>query len=227
MIPFLLESTNMEQLLTYIGFAFFFIPLIVGLSRWRRLSARQNVLVGYIGFVILFSIAAEFVGRYYGNNLLLYHIYTFVEFSLLLYLFRSEKGRSLVFLLSAIPVIGAGLWSIMTRPFEFPDLFRTAESLVLIGFSLMFFYNALRHPDVQRIERTFIFWISGAVLLYFTGTLLLDIFSNYIASKSDQVYFTVWTIHTIFNMILYALYAVALLCTDPIPPLSQSSSSAH
>ena len=116
------------------------------------------------------------------------------------------------------------MWGVVTKPFEFPDLFRTVESLVLIGFSVLFFFNALRYLEVKRIERTFPFWISGAVLLYFTGNLLLNIFGSYIAETSDKVYYTVWTIHTIFNMILYILYGVALLCKDPIPPSSQSSS---
>ncbi len=219
----------MEETLTYIGFAVYFVPLVIGMVRWNVLSKGQRVLVGYIGFVILFSIAAEIVGRVYGNNLILYHFFTFVEFFVLLWLFRRgmREMPGILFLLPSVIIVGTGIWSLATEPFRLPDLFRTVEGIILIGFSLLFFYNALRRLDVQRIERTFMFWISGAVLLDFTGNLLLDIFGNYIAHASDKVYFTVWTIHTLFCMVLYLLYGVALLWTDPIPPSSPSSSSAR
>ncbi|MGE3799805.1 MAG: hypothetical protein AB7H80_02175 [Candidatus Kapaibacterium sp.] len=216
----------MEETLTYIGFAIFFFPLIVGLIRFRQLSSGQRLLVYFICFVIVNSVAAEIVGQVYGNNLILYHLFTFVEFFVLVYLFRRSMRRipTIVFAVPAIIFTVVGVWSVVTEPFELPDLSRIVESVILISFSLLFFYSALRYLEVQKIERTFNFWISGGVLLDFTGNLLLDAFGNYIAQTSDHVYYTVWTIHTIFNMILYPLYGVALLCKDPTPPSSQSSS---
>ena len=219
----------MEETLTYIGFAVFFVPLITGIRRWKKLSSVQRSLVLYIGFVILFSIAAEIVGRAYGNNLVLYHVYTFVEFFLLLSLFRRRLPRipKTIFVIPSLLFSGIGIWGLLAHPFEVPVLLRTFGSIVLVGFSLLFFYNALRYLEFQRIERTFMFWISAAVLLYFTGNLLLDAFGNYIAAASDTVFFTVWSIHALFNIVLYLLYSVALLWTDLIPPSSQSSSSAR
>lgn len=218
----------MEETLTYIGFATFFVPLITGWIRWKKLSGSQKILVAYIGFVILFSVAAEIVGRTYGNNLPLYHAYTFVEFFTLFYLFwRSmQRVQTLLFLLPALIFVGVGVWALVTGPLEMPVPTRTTASIILSGFSILFFYNALRRLEYQRVERTFMFWISGAVLLYFTGNLLLDVFSNYIANASDKVFFTVWSIHALFNIVLYLLYAVALLWKDLTPPSSRSLSSA-
>lgn len=219
----------MEETLTYIGFAVFFVPLITGIRRWKKLSGIQHGLVLYIGFVILFSIVAEIVGHMYGNNLILYHVYTFVEFFFLLSLFRRRLPRipKTVFIVPSALFAGIGIRGIITGPFEVPVHLRTFGSIVLVGFSLLFFYNALRYLEFQRIEQTFMFWISAAVLLYFSGNLLLDAFGNYIAAASDTVFFTVWSIHALFNIVLYLLYSVALLWTDLIPPSSQSSSSAR
>src|SRR5690606_980351 len=116
------------------------------------LSMGQRVLVGYVGFVILFSVAAEIVGRVYGNNLMLYHLFTFVEFFVLLWLFRRGMREipGIIFLVPSAITVGTGIWGLATGPFQLPDLFRTVEAVVLIGFSLLFFYNALRRLDVQR-----------------------------------------------------------------------------
>ena len=218
----------MLDALTYIGFAIFFVPLITGLMRWKRLSGGQKVLVAYVGFVILFSVAAEIVGRTYGSNLLLYHFYTFVEFFTLFYLFWRSMWRvpRWVFILPVLAFTGIGIWTFVADPFAVPVLTRTTASIILTGLSILFFYNALRHLEYQKIERTFMFWISGAVLLYFTGNLLLDSFGNYIANASDKVFFTVWSIHAVLNFFLYILYAIALLWKDLTPPSSQSLSSA-
>ncbi len=219
----------MEETLTYIVFAVFFVPLVTGLIRWDRLSTSQKVFVAFIGFVILSSIAADIMARIYGNNLILFHVHTFVEFFVFLYLFRKSMRRipSLVFLIPAIVFVGIGLFGIVRAPFELPVMLRTAEGIILIILSLLFFYNALRHLEFQRIERTFMFWISVAVLLDFAGSMLLDVFGNYIANASDNVYFTVWTIHTILNIPLYILYSIGLLWPNPIPQSSQSLSSVH
>ena len=218
----------MEATLTYIGFGIFFVPLITGLIRWKRLSGGQKVLVAYIGFVILFSIIAEIVGRTYGTNLPLYHFYTFVEFFTLFYLFWRSMRRipQPLFILPALVFAGIGIWTWVIDGLAVPVMSRTAASVILIGFSLLFFYNALRYLEYQRIEHTFMFWMSGAVLLYFTGNLLLYVFGDYIAQASDKVFFTVWSIHALLNIVLYLLYAVALLWKDLTPPSSQSLSSA-
>lgn len=215
----------MGETLTYIGFGIFFVPVAVGWARRRHLTADQRALVGWIVFIILFSIISEIVGRCFGNNIPLYHLYTIAEFFFLCYLFRRLLKRlpTIVRLLPVLLFLGVGIWGVLADPFAFPDRLRSVESLILIGCALLFFYHSLRSLDVDRIERTFMFWVSVAVLLYFTGNLLLYIFSNYIATASDRVYFTVWTIHTLFNILLYLLYGVALLCRDPIPRSSPSS----
>lgn len=219
----------MEELLTYILFGIYFVPLAAGVVRWKSLSGDQRRLVAWVAFIILFSLISEYVGRRYGNNLPLYHIYTFIEFFFLYYLFRREWKRFARPFRPA-PVllfIGVGIWGFLADPYSFPDRIRSVESIILIGCSLLFFSRSLRSLDVERIERTFMFWISVAVLVYFTGNLLLYIFSNVIAAASDAVYFTVWTIHTLFNILLYLLYTIALLCRDPTPPSSQFLSSAR
>lgn len=219
----------MDAWLTYIGFIVFFVPLIIGIIRWKALSGGQMILVAFVGFVIPFSVVAEVVGQTTGNNLLLYHIYTFIEFFTLAWIFRRTLRRvpTGVFIGGSLVILAVGTWGLITAPFEVPVTLRTVESVMLAACALTFFYDALRYLEFRRIEQTFMFWISGAVLLYFAGNLLLDAFGNYVAEASDRVFFTVWSIHAVFNVILYLLYGVSLLWKDPIPPSSPSSLSAR
>lgn len=215
----------MEEILTYILFGIYFVPLAAGIARWKQLSGDQHALVAWVGFIILFSLLSEYVGRRYGNNLPLYHLYAIIEFFFLYWLFR----RVLLWLprwlrlLPAVLFLGVGIWGVVEDPYSVPDRLLSVESVILIGCSLLFFYRSLRSLEVKRIERTYMFWLSVAVLLCFAGNLLLYIFSSYIAETSDRVYFTVWTIHTLFTILLYLLYAVGLLCRDPTPQSSPSS----
>lgn len=219
----------MEETLTYILFAVYFIPLAIGIARWKRLTGDQRSLVAWVAFVVPFSLLSEYVGRRYGNNLPLYHLYAFLEFFFLYWLFRRVLRRIPLWavLLPAVSFVGVGLWGAIENPFSVPDRLLSLESVILVGCALLFFYRALRSLEVQRIEQTFMFWISVAVLLCFAGNLLLYIFSNSVAEASDRVYFSVWTIHTLFTILLYLLYTVALLCKDPTPQSLPFSSSAH
>jgi len=202
--------------------ASFIPPLVVGLIRLRALSKKQQVFVAFLGFVILFSTIAEIMVEMQldKNNLLLYHFYVFVEFYVLLYLFwKSLPGISNgVWLAIVVVFLGLGIYGLWKDPKGYPDLKLTTEAILLIALSFLYYFRMILKPTIKDIHRTFMFWIAAAVMLNFVGNLLNFIFSSTIASDvPDNVYMAVWAIHSLFSIVCYLLYTIALLWKDPTP----------
>lgn len=153
-----------------------------------------------------------------GNNLPLYHLYLVIESTGLLMLFRfrfsgNRKkwligiaiGLVMVTVLNAI--VGQGLHQI-------PTYTRSIEAIIMAALSLYYFRHVFVEGQVKRLDKSFWFWISAGLLLYFTSNLLLFIFTNSLTNREDQLFLGVWAIHAGLNFLLYGFYAVAFLCQD-------------
>lgn len=74
--------------------------------------------------------------------------------------------------------------TIYFEPFSiYPANLGFVYSLMLILYSLLFFFEIYEKGEVLYIERHPHFWINSALLLYYAGTLLLGLFENYLMYK--------------------------------------------
>lgn len=193
------------------------IPVLVGMLFYVFLYDREEkvmlfFLVSVGAIVEFFSIFILFM-EVYNSNLALLHGYTILEFYLLVSLFScktiaiiSKKWRNLLtggFVLCALGNI------YINGINQFNTDIRAIESIVLIALSLLFFYNVLKNLKVESLEREPMFWISAAILIYFSGNLITFILSNYALSSTDMSY-TLWAIHAFLNILKNLLFAVAL-----------------
>ncbi len=142
------------------------------------------------------------------NNMVLYHAYTVLEFSLYSLFFIKTitfRGTAVFIFVLLFLFFGIAIFEFLKGSDVLNDLSTTVESILLIVYSIIAFYWLLQHPAQARIVAVPLFWQNTAILLYFSGNLFLFIFSNYIERHSNKVYYELWGIHSVLNIIFYLL----------------------
>ncbi|MCI5080211.1 MAG: hypothetical protein MRY78_00890 [Saprospiraceae bacterium] len=190
------------------------LPALVGFIRIRKLQLVQKAVFALALLSVLTEVIARLV-RHMGNaQNIVYYGYTALEFGLLAIIFAQAlppylTRRSVLAISFAFVgfVVLDMVW--LSGVEQFNNYSTAVESLILIFFSLVFFYKTLQELQIRYLEKAPLFWISVGVLLYFSGSLFIFLFTNYVNS-SNQALFIIWGIHGIFGILLNLFYALAL-----------------
>ncbi len=187
LIPFVVSLINIKRITSYLSPVFFLIVISV-------IIEIINILFSRLG---------------YSNNYIL-HYFTAVEFALISlfysFFFKTYFKPLLINLL--IPVFLLASY-IDYRVYGLNSTYNfspSVECIVLIIYSFFFFYYALKNLIFENLISTPVFWINTAILFYFSGNLILFIFSNYMAKSDIVKYGMLWgVIHTFFNLLYNVL----------------------
>ena len=146
------------------------------------------------------------------NNMYLKHVLSHFEisiFSLYFYfLFEKVFFKRLVLGLFVGYLIFTVYDTLYFEPMSvYPANIGFVYSLMVILYSLLFFFEIYEKGEVLYIERHPHFWFNSALLLYYAGTLLLGLFSNYLMTRIPKEkylylndFFSVMTI--VFNVLV-------------------------
>ena len=146
------------------------------------------------------------------NNMYLKHALSHFEisiFSLYFYfLFEKVFFKRLVLGLFVGYLIFTVYDTLYFEPMSvYPSNIGFVYSLMVILYSLLFFYEIYEKGEVLYIERHPHFWVNSSILLYYAGTLFLGLFSNYLMyriPKEKFIYlehiFSIMTI--VFNVLV-------------------------
>lgn len=147
---------------------------------------------------------------YIKNNFWLFHIYTLIEYSCIMYALSGwQESPGLRKLLRySIPVFFL-IWlgsKLTVEELVVFDNFTASLSSGLLTFAAGFTLYGSLSDQKQPVFREPRFWIASAVLIYGTGTIV--IFSLGISASNSP-----WIINTIINIITKCLYMGGFLST--------------
>lgn len=140
------------------------------------------------------------------------HVLAHFEISIfsLYYYFLFEKlfFKRLVLGLFVVYIIFSVFDTIYYEPFStYPSNIGFVYSLMVILYSLLFFFEIYEKGEVLYIERHPHFWINSALLIYYSGTLILGLFINYLMYRIPRekffdfdTFFSAMTI--VFNVLV-------------------------
>ncbi|MDP5172051.1 MAG: hypothetical protein NWR72_17530, partial [Bacteroidia bacterium] len=201
----------------------------------KSLTRDRQFLFAAICFGIVSEIAMRVAIKIWGNNMPIAHVYCLVEFCLLLSVFyHGSKGLipKKIYWAGMIGFVLAGLTDMIVNGslWKGHSVIRSLESILLIAIALYYFFDLLRHMEILHPEKTFLFWIGVAMLVYFGGNLLVFIYYNHFqqiasqSAKAKELMLQIVFINYVLNIFLYTLYSIALLCqkSKTIPKFSLS-----
>lgn len=191
------------------------LPLIVGLLSIRRLQTIQRYILALVIFSILVELAATLIGRLlHLRNLPLLHVFSAVQFTLLWLIFAkrlippfSKKFFSWVLIAFWAFAIISAIW--IDGIFNFNAHARSFGAILIIFFCLSYFYQRLIKLDLENLEADPLFWIVTGSLIYYSGSLILFIISNYFLAD-QAMSFSMWGVHGIFNTLNNLFFMIAL-----------------
>jgi hypothetical protein len=92
------------------------------------------------------------------------------------------------------------------RDYYFDSLPASIESILVIMFCVIYFYEQINTPEISFIYSSKNFWIVTAFLIYLSGTLFLFIYTSDL-SQAEQSYY--WPINYAFNFLKNIIITLA------------------
>lgn len=186
------------------------IPLISAGLLYRRM----NKTLKRLSVFILFSTITEALAITYfengWNNMVISHLYAFLQVPLLAWIFSSFifGVRQKLILISCIAflvfsLVNLALWEDLN---EFNSNQRYFAAIVILMYCFFYFIQVFVEATVVRIETEYIFWMSGSILLYTAGTFFLFILKNELDSQT----YDYWDLNCTLNIILNIGLTVSL-----------------
>ncbi|MDI1234735.1 MAG: hypothetical protein PSX81_10675 [bacterium] len=206
---------NYYKLLVTISMASIILPNIGGILAYRKLDIEGKKILLFFGVFMIVDFTISWLANHNINNMPMFNIFSILEYGFYAYLFYSNinnrnwrKGIYYsIWFFSAFTIFAV----IFIRSiYEFNSEVRVVESLFLVFCSLLYFSQLSNTLIFERtkIFKIPMFWISIGVLFYFAGNFFLFLFFREISQISP----TIWSLHSVVNIITNSLFMISFLC---------------
>ncbi len=134
-----------------------------------------------------------------------------------------KKFKWLFLSLSAVYTLGGLLNLLFHQKDSLASINMFFSSLILILYSLLYFYQLMKELPAVHLHRYYMFWINSAFLFYGAGTIFLFAFTQYVINAFNQDFVNYWQAHKI----LYILQQVLILIGVSYNMKEIRSSASH
>ena len=199
------------------GVLFFLsITVFVILRYWKSIPPRIKPFRYFILWNFIIEVLAWAFYANEINNLPLLHLYTLGEFIFLslffeklLNLFHIPQKNKLFFV--ALVCILILLNSIFLQSiYVYNSNAKSLIQLLLIVYSLLFFFQSSTKFEQASRELQSIKLINSAILVYYSGSLFVFMFSEYFQRLGDGIPQGFWIFNALLNLIFQVLILIAI-----------------
>jgi hypothetical protein len=205
----------LQEVLLFCSTWIILVPVLIGIIFFNRFNKGLRIICIHLFIACATELSSTMLMNRGMNNLPLLHMYTLSEFVLLYLFYDIAFGNSFPKWMLRGIAAGFVLFSVINSLFiqniyTFNSYARGLEALLLIIFSLLYFYKlSLPSQHTQEVMAPAT-WISSGILIYFSGGFILFILSNYILPLGSALNRQIWAIHSFLSIILYVLVAIGL-----------------
>lgn len=170
------------------------------------------VIFFYIIVSFLIDIGFQIFLPKISLSFFLFSLFTVLEYSFFtVFIYKNYKKKVFKHGLLSVSVIFYAFCTIAylylnAKGYYFDSLTASIESLILIIFCIIYFYEQLNNPEVSFIYSSKKFWIVTAFLVYLSGTLFLFIYTFGLSEKEQSFY---WPINLVFNTLKNLIFSLA------------------
>jgi hypothetical protein len=187
-------------------------PLGVAGLRYTSIDIKLRLIFYYLLLSFFFNSVTTVLAESGQNNLPLFHLFTLLEGVILLFFYRESMADCLNRRLFRVIVCAYICFCIINSLFiqdlhSFNTYSRFAEALLIISFSLYYFYTTLEIKMPGQWYSDPLIMINIGLLIYFSSSLFLFLFSEVLLSNR-QINILAWVIHATLVMIMYILFGI-------------------
>ncbi|MDF2434222.1 MAG: hypothetical protein JWP44_3853 [Mucilaginibacter sp.] len=192
-----------------------FLPLLAALYNYKHLDKILKLAAAFFLLSALFDLILEVTKMAGHNNLPWIHLFIVISIVFFSAIYYYAIAMPVIKKAIVILAVAALILVIINAIFiehlsEYPSISNTVLSILLIVFSLVYFFQLLNKQEFIHIDKLGLFWINAGVLIYFSiNIFLFMLFRRIIEAHQQQEYYL---IHIITNIIANVLYTIGLLC---------------
>ncbi|QCK13725.1 hypothetical protein DCC35_02620 [Mangrovivirga cuniculi] len=205
----------------FIQYYFLFIPLIIGIVKFKKLDRGLKILLVYLLYCLISEMIMMYLAKVYHNNLFYYNIYPFLDFiiistytSHIIELNKLKKWIRRVFFPFFIIVFGIYLITQFDQldKVTLPE-FRSIGSFIIVISILFYYYSLLVKRSYANLFSNPHFIVSIGLIIYYAGTFMTWLFLETLFTTNLEL-FSLFssTIHIfLFLFIKYFTILIAIL----------------
>lgn len=193
------------------------IPIFMGMQSKKHCTKQSLIILFYLIFCFIINISSSIIGSYHINNLPLLHLYTLVEFLLILSYFkatlRNAYSLNLIKLLMVLlPVVNIGTLLYTHDIFNFNTYPRTISALIIISLSMLHLFE-INDSDRENSWATgSLNWYSTGLLIYFCSSLVYFAFLNTLTLHTNQSIYNLFSgLHATLVLVMYSMFSVGFI----------------
>ncbi len=200
--------------LSHISVASVLIPIGFCLKKFQTL----NKTLWALFILLVFSLISDILCLIFVDNIsvlnTILNLYTIIESTLILYIYRREfplrAFRLLVLYIWIAFVIFTLIVSLFKGFSNTDNLICTVEAIMTIGLSLLIAINTLLDDSQMQPLKTYFFWINSSFLIYFCASLLMFIEIGYLETESKETFSAVLCISVSVSIFCNFLRAIGI-----------------
>jgi len=192
-----------------------FLPVLASLYNYRNLDKVLKIAAIYF----LASVASDLVMQVMKNsgqpnNWPVIHIYIALSMlslgAMYYYAFFNLLFKKTIFWVTLLAFVSICVDSIFIEGiWDYPSISNTILNIVMLCFSLIYFYQLLNRQEFVHIEKQALFWINAGILFYFSINIFLFMLFKRMLNEHQESFYI---INDITNIIANILFTIGLLC---------------
>jgi hypothetical protein len=204
----------MFQSLNYVSALSALVPLVASLYKYRTLNSLLKGVSLFFVFAAVVELAGDILAQQKINNLWLINIYSLIEGFIFCYVIMKWSESRSFFLTGAIlfSVYFLFWWYsgfISGTIFNLNGEEKTVKAFMLLFLSGYFLIRLSTNENVIMME-DYRFWISCALMLYFSVTIIVFCTETFLVNGYNVSYYS-WIIHSVTNIISNLLFAFGFI----------------
>lgn len=200
----------------YIGIivpASILIPIGIVSIKYKTCPFEIKLLFFYLLVSVVIYLLSTIMAVYHIENIFIIHIDTIIESIFFLQFFyiilHHKKIKKWIKLFQIIfPVFCCCNIIFIQGFYRYNTYSRPVEACIFMGLSMYYWWQS-GNGTVRPWKQIPTNWIVSGMLIYFSGSFLLFISSNFIVTNYDVASnILVWNIHATFILVMYLLFSI-------------------
>ena len=199
--------------LIYLSVISILAPTALGAALFKILPRELRILAVFVFVTCLLEAVAYVASILYVNNLVLFHVFTYIEFGCISFMYfslfrRIRMVRYAILVLSAIFLI-LSTYLLLAREYfdHYNSLQRVVEHSIVLMYVLFFFFLFSKRSPEERFLLKPYFILSCGFLIYFSMTFIVLLDANHYIELNN---FFNWSVHSVLNIFLNGVYFIVL-----------------
>lgn len=136
--------------------------------------------------------------------------FVLITFLIYHFVFKQKYGR-ILFIIGAVFTIGAIVNLLFFQKLSIASYSKFASSFIIISLLIIYFYRLIVELPTVYLHRLSMFWISSALLIYSSGALFLNAFTDYLVRvlKDDMILY--WSFHNLLFIVQDMFIVIAII----------------